>query len=155
MSNPFGTMPADRELAAFGSGFAGLLLGVLALDLLSPLLGGTAQSGLPPHRAWLLPTIFAATALVFAAKVTGLALRIALLAFATAQLVSIAAVASAIGIGPRTLLGIHLLVAGGVLSASWSYTGIRMRVATVVLFAAGFMFKLWVMSQTRSVWSEF
>src|SRR5438105_548607 len=93
MTEPFGTMPADRTLAAFGCGFGAVILGASVPRVLSLATGRTV-----PVSVWLTPwwfsALFVVIAVAVAARVTGWMLRMALVAFALNRLISIPSVAS-------------------------------------------------------------
>ena len=67
MSKPFGSMPANRELAAFGCGLGGLILGVLAPELVSLAMGRTVAVGMSP-LPWWFSAFFAAGAFAIATR---------------------------------------------------------------------------------------
>ena len=149
MSKPFGSMPADRELVAFGSGVGGLMLGVVTPDLVSLALGRTVAVGFS-QLPWL-SALFAAIALGIAIQVTGWALRVALVAFAMGRLVSIVSVAEALSVGPVTITAINGLFACGLIVAAWPRAGRLAKVVTIVLFASAVAMRLWVRSSQLSV----
>ncbi len=141
MSNPFGSMPADEELAAFGSAVGGLFLGFVTSDVLSAVVQGRMAAGGSGGPAWL-HVLFAAAALVFLGQVASWALRLALLAFALGQVISVAWPS----LSPWVGTGLDALVACGLLAAAWPHAGRRARAVTVVLFVGFVGFR---MSMTR------
>jgi hypothetical protein len=145
-------MPADRELAAFGSGVGGLMLGVVTPDLVSFYLGRTVAVGFS-QLPWWLSALFAAIALGIAIQVTGWALRVALVAFAMGRLASIVSVAEALSVGPVTITVINGLFACGLIVAAWPRAGRLAKVVTIVLFASAAAMRFWVRSSRLSVFA--
>src|SRR4051794_31791577 len=103
---PFGSMPADRELAAFACGFGGLLLGALIPDMVSLAMGRMIAVAVTP-RPWWFVALLAAAALAASVQVTGWVLRGALIAFALCRSISIGAVASALSIGAVAITAVN------------------------------------------------
>ena len=147
-------MPADRELAAFGCGFGGLILGLVTPDLMSLAMGRTVAAGVS-QVPWWFSAVFATTALAIAIQVTGWALRAALIAFAVGRLVSIKSVAKAFSIGPITMTAFNWLFACGLIIATWPRTGRLAKVVTIVLFASTVAVRLWMRSSSSSVFGQF
>lgn len=138
MSKPFGSMPADEELAAFGSAVGGLFLGFVTSDLLSTVVRGRVPAGGSGGPAWL-HLLFAAAAIVSLSQVASWALRLALLAVALGQVISIAW----LSLSPWVGTGLHALVACGLLAAAWPRAGRRARAVTVLVFIGFVVLRMW------------
>jgi hypothetical protein len=141
MSKPFGTMPADANLAAFGSAFGGWLLGTVAPNLMTGLLGGRVTGG-HSHLPWWLSAALTAFALALTIQVRTWPLRAALLAFAAAQALSIGAVARALVVGPTGMAVMHGVFASTLLFAAWPHTGRLARALAIGLFVVAVGFKM-------------
>ena len=71
MAEPFGAMPADRSLAAYGCGFGAVILGATAPRVLS-LANDRAVPVSVFLTPWWLSALFAAIAVAIAVRVTGI-----------------------------------------------------------------------------------
>lgn len=143
---PFGDMPADRELTAFGLSFSGLILGIVVADFVSG--SSRAASAL----GWL-SVLFGVLFGYAASQVQGWTLRAALVGFALAQLLGSPA-AIRVGLDGRSPELLHGLSACLLIVASWPYSTRRSRVAALVLFAAAAGFKYWLLQRNASVFSS-
>ena len=141
MSKPFRTMPADADLAAFGSAFGGWLLGTVAPNLMTGVLGGRVTGG-HSHLPWWLSAALTAFALALTIEVRTWPLRAALLAFAAAQALSIGAVARALVVGPTGMAVMHGVFASTLLFAAWPHTGRLARALAIGLFVVAVGFKM-------------
>ena len=150
MSDRFGSMPADREIAAFGCGFGALILGLLTPDLVSIAMGRTVAVA-SSQRPWWFVALLAATALALAIQVTGRVLRIALIAFAVARVMSISAVSSALAISALAVTMVNGLFACALLVAAWPKANRLARVVALVLFTSAVVFTLLVRRSASSV----
>jgi hypothetical protein len=119
---PFGSMPADRELAAFACGFGGLLVGALFPEMVSVGMGRTSAVGVT-QRPWWFVALLAAVALAASVQVTGWVLRGALIAFAFARVISISVVASVLSVGALAITAVNSVFAFALLIAAWRQGG--------------------------------
>lgn len=143
MAEPFGTMPADRSLAAYGCGFGAVILGATAPRILSLLNVGAAPVAvfLTP---WWLSVAFAATALAIAVRVTGLTLRITLVVFALNRIFSMPALASVLSLGPVALTALNGLFGCLLVGTAWPHASRRARFGAVVLFVLFAALAMWI-----------
>jgi hypothetical protein len=134
MANPFGAMPADRSLAAYGCGFGAVILGATAPRVLS-LANDRAVPMSVFLTPWWLSALFAAIAIVIAVRVTGLMLRITLVAFALNRFLSIRSVASVLSLGPVSITVLNGLFGCLLLGTAWPHASRQARFAAAILFA--------------------
>ena len=143
MAEPFGAMPADRSLAAYGCGFGAMILGATAPRFLSlaNVRGVPVSVFLTP---WWLSALFAAIAIAIALRVTGVMLRITLVAFALNRLFSIPFVAGVLLVGPVTITVLNGLFGCLLLGTAWPHASRRARFAAVLLFALFAALATWI-----------
>ena len=134
MAEPFGAMPADRSLAAYGCGFGAVILGATAPRVLS-LANDRAVPVSVFLTPWWLSALFAAIAVAIAVRVTGLMLRITLVAFALNRLFFIPSVASVLSLGPVTTTALNALFGCLLLGTAWPHASRQARLAAVLLFS--------------------
>jgi len=143
MAEPFGAMPADRSLAAYGCGFGAVILGATAPRVLS-LANDRNVLVTVFLTPWWLSALFAAIAIAIAVRVTGLMLRITLVAFALNRLCSIPSVASVLSLGPVTITALNRLFGCLLLGTAWPHASRRAKLAAVLLFALFAALATWI-----------
>jgi hypothetical protein len=143
MAEPFGALPADRSLAAYGCGFGAVILGATVPRFLS-LANGRAVPVSVFLTPWWLSALFAAIAIAIAVRVTGLMLRITLVAFALNRLLSIPSIAGVLLLGPVTTTALNGLFACLLLGTAWPHASRQARLAALLLFALFAALAIWI-----------
>jgi hypothetical protein len=150
MAEPFGAMPADRSLAASGCGFGAVILGATAPRILSLANDRTVPVSVS-LTPWWLSALFAAIAVAIAVRVSGLMLRIALVAFALNRLLSVPSVASVLSLGPVTITALNGLFGCLLLGTAWPHASRQARFVAVLLFALFAVLAMWIGRGNASV----
>ena len=120
MAEPFGGMPADRSLAAYGCGFGAVILGATAPRILSP---GNDQA--EPVTVFLTPWWLSVL-------------------FALNRLLSVPSVAGVLVLGPVTIAALNGLLGCLLLGTAWPHASRQARIAAVLLFALFASLAMWI-----------
>lgn len=139
MSKPFSSVPADAELAGWGTGVGAFLLDPAGVNLLAACVGGrvTGTGRGPLSQDWwiLAPmTIYALWLAVQVHTSRSWTLRAAVLAFAAWGVLLLGEIVRGRSVGPVVFDGLRATMGAGLLFAAWPYTGRVARTVTVVLF---------------------
>jgi hypothetical protein len=143
-------MAADRSLAAYGCGFGAVILGATVPRVLS-LANDRAVPVSVFLAPWWLSALFAATAIVVAVRVTGLMLRMTLIAFALSRLFSIPSMTNGLSLGPVIITGLNGLFGCLLFGTAWPHATRQARLAAVLLFALFAVLSMWIGRGTASV----
>ena len=136
MSKPFGSMPQDAELAAWGTACGVFFLGAAIPNLVAAFVGARVTGG-SSHVAWWIAVPMTAFALVVAVEARtwrSWPLRAAVLAFAVLGVLTIGADVRGQTVGPTVFPVLQGAMGAGLLFAAWPYAGRLARAFTVVIF---------------------